>query len=690
MRQRICLIAAAALLAGCSDRSPTAAVPPDRQPERYDCVAAVREGSVSCGHAPGAARATLVGSQNVNVRITSTNVHFDPATGVFSADVALTNLSQQAMGTADGVHPDTAGVRIFFNAGPVTIAGSGSVSVANPDGYDAFTVPGQPFFRYPGILGAGESTPSRSWRWQVDATVQRFAFSLYVSTRLPPVLVISEVMAHPATAVERAGEWFEVYNAGLGPVDLDGWTISSGGDAGHRIAGRVLVPARGYAVLGGSTDLTANGNTPVAYAWSEVDLANGTDDWLALRTPEGLLADSVRWGAPPGGTAVPPPVGKSLALDSLQADHRFLSGTAWSVSQGFYGDGEYGSPARRNARPLSFVTLAVGSWASCGLDAGGQAWCWGYDQNGELGTGEAIPPYWPVPAALVPVPMRQGSLRFQGIAGGYDAMCGVEVSGAVYCTNPAARVPVLSLPGSYRAIAGGSNGFCVFYTAGGTGCTGLFGSPSGGVTRTPLDFTSVSLGGWHRCGVTAAGQAYCSGYNGNGELGTGDHTNRDAFTPVLQPPGVKFTAITGGDEELGGFTCALSSQGQAYCWGGNSLGQLGGSTHFSESRPTPVKQPEGVKFTVIASAELHTCALSEEGRAYCWGRAFGAGSERMLISGVVEMRAPPGVAFSAIATGASRTCALEAGSGHAACWGSYGLTGDGTEVPRPQPVSVVR
>src|SRR5690606_7068842 len=70
--------------------------------------------------------------------------------------------------------------------------------------------------------------------------------------------------------------------------------------------------------------------------------------------------------------------------------------------------------------------------------------------------------------------------------------------------------------------------------------------------------------------------------------------------------------------------CAIrGAAGHVYCWGDNGSGQLG----TSESPPdwlTPVqiKRPEGEPLSgavQVAVGDSFSCALLDDGRAYCWG-----------------------------------------------------------------------
>ena len=70
----------------------------------------------------------------------------------------------------------------------------------------------------------------------------------------------------------------------------------------------------------------------------------------------------------------------------------------------------------------------------------------------------------------------------------------------------------------------------------------------------------------------------------------------------------------------GGYTCALTTTGQAYCWGLNNQGQLGNNSTTNSRIPVAVQMPAGVSFQSIAAGYYYTCALTTEGKAYCWGQ----------------------------------------------------------------------
>lgn len=104
-------------------------------------------------------------------------------------------------------------------------------------------------------------------------------------------ILIREYMANPAGSFNDIAEWFEVVNTTGATIDLDGWTIRSGGVAGdeeHTIAGSVPVDAGAAAVM----VRTDSVNFAFAYEYGGISLANNTD-WLLLEDVDGNLVDYV-------------------------------------------------------------------------------------------------------------------------------------------------------------------------------------------------------------------------------------------------------------------------------------------------------------------------------------------------------------------------------------------------------------
>src|SRR5207247_1488086 len=170
-----------------------------------------------------------------------------------------------------------------------------------------------------------------------------------------------------------------------------------------------------------------------------------------------------------------------------------------------------------------------------------------------------------------------------------------------------------------------------------------------GAHPTP-PFAAVSAGGLHTCGLTAAGVAYCWGYNGFGQLGDGTTTDRSTPVLVAAPAGVSFAAVSAGLRH----TCGLTAAGAAYCWGWNASGQLGDGTTTSRPSPVLVAAPAGVSFAAVRADYSYTCGLTAAGAAYCWGDntsgQLGDGTTTSR-SGPVLVAAPAGVSFAAGAGG---------------------------------------
>jgi Alpha-tubulin suppressor and related RCC1 domain-containing proteins len=137
-----------------------------------------------------------------------------------------------------------------------------------------------------------------------------------------------------------------------------------------------------------------------------------------------------------------------------------------------------------------------------------------------------------------------------------------------------------------------------------------------------LTFALVSAGGFHACGLTTGGLAYCWGWNEFGQLGSGG-PGGSSLTPRLVDGGLTFATLSAGNRH----TCGVTPAGVGYCWGENFTGMLGTGTTSNSSAPAPVAG--GLIFATISAGRFHSCGVTTTGAAYCWGGggAIGDGTD---------------------------------------------------------------
>jgi len=337
------------------------------------------------------------------------------------------------------------------------------------------------------------------------------------------------------------------------------------------------------------------------------------------------------------------------------------------------------------AMRLLLTTVAAGLHYTCGVTAERVAFCWGANDQGQLGNGlktvDGLTSIALEPSAV------WGGLSFTTVSVQYAGGCGLAAGGSAFCWGS---------PGEPTS-SGGALG------SGRSGPTPPV-AIAGGLT-----FTAVSDADGQACGLTASGAAYCWGWNAFGQLGTGDNADRTQPAPVTG--GLTFTAISAGGDD---HTCGLTTGSVAYCWGLNRNGQLGTGDSTSRLQPAPVTG--GLMFAAISAGYDYTCGLTATGSVYCWGNGSAAPSAvpggltfaaistgtrsacGVTTSGAAYCWAsnstaitavPGGFSFAAISTASEHTCALTTG-GAAYCWGSnsLGQLGDGTQNPSSVPVKV--
>ena len=299
---------------------------------------------------------------------------------------------------------------------------------------------------------------------------------------------------------------------------------------------------------------------------------------------------------------------------------------------------------------LRFAAIAPGLAHSCALARGGGAWCWGENDHGQLGDRSQTARGSPVRSAA--------GHTFRSIAAGAAHTCGVDTRGTAWCWGSDAHGQLGDGGAADRSVP--------VPVVGG------------------LRFRSLDVGWNFTCGISESGRAYCWGDNSAGQLGDG--TTGDRRQPFAVQGNIRFQAVTAGSAHA----CGVTPGGEAYCWGRNASGELGdGST---SPRSTPVRVRSGERFAAIAAGAVHTCAVTSDGEGWCWGRnTYGQLGNGGTSDSVEPVRVAGGHTFTSVRAFGSHTCGTTV-SGEAFCWGynSDGQLGDGTRTHRTRPVYVER
>jgi alpha-tubulin suppressor-like RCC1 family protein len=427
------------------------------------------------------------------------------------------------------------------------------------------------------------------------------------------------------------------------------------------------------------TPATANIGAGLAGQLSAVALSAGGDT---------LTGRTISWSSSDDNIATVSPTGLVSGVASGPAT---ISATS---------EGVVGTAAVTIGLSLAFPAADGGFSHTCSLTSNGEAYCWGLNTDGQLGNG--------VQSASSAVPILvSGGVHFSSLIPGASHTCGMTAGGTAYCwgrnsegqaglgASAGVTVPTAVLGGVvFTSLTGGFNNTCGTVSTGAAYCWGsnVQGAVGDGTTskRTVptavvggLTFTSISARGAHACGLVASGAAYCWGSNDQGEIGDG--TTTDRTVPTLVAGGLSFTEITTG----GAHTCARTSAGAAYCWGMNDHGEVGDNS--TTDRPTPVAVQGGIVFQSIRARGNHTCGLTAAGAAYCWGEnTSGELGDNSTTNRDTPALVSGGFTFTAVSSGSNFTCGIT-NAPLLYCWGNnqFGQLGNGTFANSKVPAKVL-
>ncbi len=307
----------------------------------------------------------------------------------------------------------------------------------------------------------------------------------------------------------------------------------------------------------------------------------------------------------------------------------------------FGGSGFNDDPRRRAAE-----LLVAGNGHVCVVTTGDDTYCWGDNDEGQLGNGTRID-------SVDPVAVQSSASVYESLSAGSEYNCAVTVNGAGECwgdndngelgrsnTVDGLTPASVNVAGTWLMIRAGDDHTCGIN---GTTLTHCWGDGSDGsigngfapaIQSTPavvlgpggfgppIGLQWIGVGDEVSCGVESGSeQLYCWGRNNVGQVGDGTvGTNR--LVPTMVATTDRFESVFDASADASATACAIMESttpraGPAYCWGGNAFGQVGDGTLVHRLTPTALATSE--LFIHISQSAGMACGITADYELMCWG-----------------------------------------------------------------------
>jgi len=238
------------------------------------------------------------------------------------------------------------------------------------------------------------------------------------------------------------------------------------------------------------------------------------------------------------------------------------NGDVYCWGRGNQGQLGYGGTSNRNIPAKvnlpgqrGAIAISTGTFMTCAITTDGMGYCWGENDEGQLGNGTTNS-RWMTPAEV----LFPSGYTPVSISAGDDFACALMDNRKVMCwgENNDGRLGQGPLSTDDET-------------------TPVWVSMEDSETAHFLDIGTKSA-----CMILDSGETKCWGTNEEGQIGQGD-TDIDYYsTPTVVNGSYDFVALSINSDTI----CAITSNAEGYCWGDNEAGQIGRGA-IDTDEPTP-------------------------------------------------------------------------------------------------------
>ena len=431
----------------------------------------------------------------------------------------------------------------------------------------------------------------------------------------------------------------------------------------------------------------------VAACVADEPTSSAPDSDAGSGTDAGIPQESSVFEAGGGDATTGTPRMTAVGMGSFSACAIGTDGSVWcwgANTFGALGVTPLG-PVRPQAKPVpgipSMLAVSVGSTHVCAVSSTNDVWCWGSNFSGELGHDPATDSSCGANFPCSGTPAQVLGIKAVQVAALSETTCALTTTGDVTCwgrgdsgllglgapgdagalpqptTKGFMPVPIQGFPAGGVATLGGSSWpgttACAILTSNGeVRCWGNdtvqgLGHPAGpgdvavpggncanGCNATPESVVFADggvlqnmfsvAGSFTNCAFgSAAGQLYCWGSNGCGQLSNGGVGSDGGALSSSSSPAVALGSpvaeVSGADA-----MCAVLQSHEVVCWGDDTKGIVGASTpsacaytnEGSAGIGTSVvrAQPASLRAVSVSVGQFAAAAVDEDGHVQAWGQ----------------------------------------------------------------------